>query len=104
MTYDQYSVHLVIHMTNYQSNVPLSSLSSHLLPPQTGLVSSDGTQTHQLRLLLAQPVIELSEADEEEAGPVLACVLQPRSDQKDTINRLSTAGLRVLKFISLILL
>ena len=103
MTYDQYRVHLVIHMTNYQSNVPLSSLSSHLLPPQTGLVSSDGTQTHQLRLLLAQPVIELSEA-EEEAGPVLACVLQPRSDQKDTINRLSTAGLRVLKFISLILL
>ena len=103
MTYDQSSVHLVILMTYDQSSAPLSSLSSHLLPPQTGLVSSDGTQTHQLRLLLAQPVIEVSEA-EEEAGPVLACVLQPRSDQKDTINRLSTAGLRVLKFISLILL
>ena len=60
--------------------------SSYLLLPQTGLVSTNGTQSDQLRLLLTDPVVEVPEA-EEESTPVLTGVLQARSEDVRIITR-----------------
>ena len=54
---------------------------SYLLLPQTGLVSTNGTQSDQLRLLLTDPVVEVPET-EEESTPVLPSVLQTRSEDE----------------------
>ena len=55
--------------------------SSNLLLPQTGFVTTDGTQSDQLRLLLTDPVVEVPET-EEESTPVLPGVLQTRSEDE----------------------
>ena len=52
---------------------------SYLLLPQTGLITANGTQSDQLRLLLTDPVVEVPET-EEESTPVLPGVLQTRSE------------------------
>ena len=36
---------------------------SYLLLPQTRFVSTDGTQSNQLRLLLADPVVEVPQTE-----------------------------------------
>ena len=57
----------------------LSSL--YLLLPQARLVTANRTQSDQLRLLLADPVVEVPET-EEESTPVLPSVLQTRSEDE----------------------
>ena len=54
---------------------------SYLLLPQTALITANGTQSDQLRLLLTDPVVEVPEA-EEESTPVLTSVLQARSEDE----------------------
>ena len=54
---------------------------SYLLLPQSRLVTANGTQPDQLRLLLADPVVEVPET-EEESTPVLPGVLQTRSEDE----------------------
>ena len=54
---------------------------SYLLLPQTALITANGTQSDQLRLLLTDPVVEVPET-EEESTPVLPSVLQTRSEDE----------------------
>ena len=68
---------------------------SYLLLPQSRLVTANRTQSDQLRLLLADPVVEVPET-EEESTPVLPSVLQTRSEDEENYKK-------DLKFISLIL-
>ena len=57
----------------------LSSL--YLLLPQARLVTANGTQSDQLRLLLADPFVELPQT-QEESTPVLPGILQTRSEDE----------------------
>ena len=54
---------------------------TNLLLPQTRLITTNGTQSDQLRLLLTDPVVEVPET-EEESTPVLPSVLQTRSEDE----------------------
>ena len=54
---------------------------TNLLLPQTRLITANGTQSDQLRLLLTDPVVEVPET-EEESTPVLPSVLQTRSEDE----------------------
>ena len=54
-----------------------SSDCSHLLLPDDRLVSTHWTHPQQLCLLTTDPVIQISQTDQQRA-PVLPCVLQPR--------------------------
>ena len=53
----------------------------YLLFPDGDLIPAHGTEPQQLRLLLAHPLVQVAEADQQRA-PVLRRVLQPGPGEK----------------------
>ena len=74
-----------IHIQVFSIDVKRLTVSTlcllYLLFPDGDLVPAHGTEPQQLRLLLAHPLVQVAEADQQRA-PVLRRVLQPGPGEK----------------------